>query len=92
MVELNMALRGGEMTATLSAADLRAERARLQIPIFILASRVGMHPFRLWQILNERRALTPAMARQIAKALYDKGFEIQEGVRGTGTHKAGDRQ
>lgn len=54
---------------TLTAADLRAERARKQMPIFVLAAKVGTHPFRLGQLLNERRALTPRMANKIAKAL-----------------------
>ena len=60
------------MTLTVSnpsAADLRAERARQQTPIFVLASKVGIHPFRLGQLLNGKRTLTPAMARKIAKAL-----------------------
>ena len=61
------------MTSTLSAADLRAERARLQVPIFILASSIGVHPYRLGQMLNERRALTSAMAVRIAKALREIG-------------------
>lgn len=52
-----------------TAADLRAERARKQLPIFVLASKVGVHPFRLGQLLNGRRTLTPAMARKIAAAL-----------------------
>ncbi len=52
-----------------TASDLRAERARQQVPIFILAGRLGAHPFRVGQLLNERRPLTPRMASKIARAL-----------------------
>ena len=56
-------------SADWTVADFRAARARQQIPIFKLAATLGIHPFRLGQILNERLVMTPRMARKIAKAL-----------------------
>ena len=52
-----------------TASDLRAERARQQVPIYILAGRLRVHPFHLGQLLNERRVLMPRMAGKIARAL-----------------------
>ena len=55
------------------AAELRAEVARQQIPIYRLAYLVNVHPSNLGQILRGRRPLTPAMAARIERAL--KGEE-----------------
>jgi hypothetical protein len=52
-----------------SAEDLRAERARKQIELYVLAERVGVHPGRLGALLNERLPLRPAVAERIAEAL-----------------------
>ena len=52
-----------------TAADLRAERARQQVPIFLIAGKVGIHPGRLGQILNEKYPATPRMVIKIARAL-----------------------
>lgn len=52
-----------------TAEDLRAERARRQVELYILAERVGMHPGRLGAMLNERLPLRPAFAERIAEAL-----------------------
>ena len=51
------------------AAELRAEVARQQIPIYRLASLVNVHPSNLGQILRGRRPLTPEMAARIERAL-----------------------
>jgi len=56
-------------TSSWTAADLRAERARKNIPIFTLGVRLDMHPNRIGLYLNERRPLTPRLAARIAKAL-----------------------
>jgi hypothetical protein len=58
-----------EDAAAPSAEDLRAERARKQIELYVLAERVGMHPGRLGAMLNERLPLRPAVAERIAEAL-----------------------
>jgi hypothetical protein len=58
-----------EHAASPSAEDLRAERARKQVDLYILAERVGMHPGRLGAMLNERLPLRPAIAERIAEAL-----------------------
>ena len=60
-----------------TAADLRAERARRQVPIFLVASRVGIHPARLGQILNGKYPLSTETAARIAKAL---GFQPASGA------------
>src|SRR5262249_59615316 len=50
------------MSEPLSASDLRAERARKQLPIYLLSAAVGMNPNRLGGILNERVPLTSDVA------------------------------
>ena len=44
------------------AAELRAEVARQLIPVYVLASRVGLHPAHLGQVLRGRRPLPPELA------------------------------
>lgn len=63
-----------------TAADLRAERARRQIPIFLIASKVGIHPGRLGQILNEKYPATPRMVVKIARALGLSDRQCREGA------------
>jgi plasmid maintenance system antidote protein VapI len=53
------------------AAELRAEIARLQVAIYRLAPRVGLHPSHLGQILRGRRPLPPDLAVRIREALSD---------------------
>jgi hypothetical protein len=54
------------------AAELRAEVARRQIPLYVLAARVGMHPANLGQVvLRGRRPLTPDLAERIETALRE---------------------
>jgi hypothetical protein len=57
------------MSEPLSASDLRAERARKQLPIYLLSAAVGMNPNRLGAILSERVPLTFDVALRIAHAL-----------------------
>jgi len=55
------------------AAELRAEVARRLIPVYVLASRVGLHPAHLGQVLRGRRRLPPELAERIARALRGEG-------------------
>lgn len=52
-----------------TAEDLRAERARRQVKLYLLAVQVGLHPGRLGQVLNGNAPLTPEVADRIARAL-----------------------
>ena len=49
--------------------ELRAELARQMVPVYVLASRVGLHPAHLGQVLRGRRPLPPELAERIARAL-----------------------
>jgi len=51
------------------AADLRAEVARHQVPIYRLAPLVGLHPSHLGQVLRGRRPLPSELADRIRGAL-----------------------
>jgi plasmid maintenance system antidote protein VapI len=53
-------------------ADLRAEIARRDIPVYILAARLPMHPVRLGRLLRGRLTLTPEMAVRILRALEEE--------------------
>jgi DNA-binding transcriptional regulator YdaS (Cro superfamily) len=53
------------------AADLRAEVARRQVPLYRLAPLVGLHPSHLGQVLRGRRPLTPELAQRIERALTE---------------------
>ena len=55
------------------AAELRAEVARRLIPVYVLASRVGLHPAHLGQVLRGRRPLPPELAERIEAALRGEG-------------------
>ena len=58
------------MVATIpTAEDLRAELARRQIPLYILAATVGTHPGRLGMMLGGKLTLPPAMATRVFGAL-----------------------
>ena len=52
-----------------TARELRAEIARRQVPIYVLAARVGLHPGRLGMMLRGRIHLTDAYANKIKDAL-----------------------
>lgn len=56
----------------ITAADLRAELARRQIPLYKLAARVGLHPGRLGMVLNGRAALSSELAQRIVRMLRDQ--------------------
>ena len=61
-------------------ADLRAEIARLRIPIFQLAARVDVHPGRMSRYLNERIPIPKNVARRIWLTLEEERTH-QEGQR-----------
>lgn len=54
------------------AEELRALRARVQIPLYQIAPRVGLHPARLGRMLNEKEYLPPKIARRVARLLGGK--------------------
>lgn len=54
---------------TITAADLRAERARRGVPLYILAARVRLHPVRLGRVMSGRLTLTPQLAERILRAI-----------------------
>ncbi len=56
------------------AAELRAEVARQMVPVYVLASRVGLHPAHLGQVLRGRRPLPPELAERIARELRARGL------------------
>ena len=51
------------------SAELRAEIARRQIHIYILAARVGVHPGRLGMVLRGKLPLSNTLAARVLKAL-----------------------
>lgn len=53
----------------MSAADLRAQRARLQVPIYLLAASVKLHPNTLGGMLAGRRPMPEDVAIRVAEAL-----------------------
>ena len=63
-------------SCTTSAADVRAEIARRQVPIYRLASRVGLHPSHLGQAIRGRRPLSPELAHRIWQALDDETGDL----------------
>lgn len=53
----------------MTPASIRAALAERRILKYEFAHLIGIHPQRLGAILNERAALTPALAEKIAEAL-----------------------
>lgn len=58
-------------STTPAVPDLRAEIARTRVSRYVLAARVGVHPGRLGQMLNERLPMPPGVAERVAAALRD---------------------
>ena len=52
-----------------TAADLRAEMGRLQVPRYVVAGHIGLDPTSVGQILNGKKPLTPEMVERIEGAL-----------------------
>ena len=60
------------MTPTVpTAADLRAELARRQVPIYLLSTAVRMHPSRLGGYLNGSKELPNDLALQLMAAIRE---------------------
>jgi hypothetical protein len=55
-----------------TAEDLRAERARQNVPAYIVAARARIHPTRLGRLLRGRITLTPEIAARILSAIRDE--------------------
>ena len=69
-------------TPLLSPADIRADLARLRLPLYQLAARVEVHPARLSPMLYERAPLPARIAARIADVLADVRARAHEnGVR-----------
>ena len=66
---LNLTMRSQPASPT--AADLRADVARLQVPVYRLGAAVGVHPGRLGMMLRGSIPLSPTMAARIRQALDD---------------------
>ena len=54
-----------------TAIEIRAEVARRQMPRYILAARVGVHPGRLGQMLNGKLQLPLYLAERLTKVLRE---------------------
>ncbi len=53
-------------------AELRAELARVQLPIYVLAGRVRIHPVRLSAMLRGRIPIPPNIADRILAAVREE--------------------
>jgi hypothetical protein len=60
-----------QAAALVSAADLRAERARQRLPIYILGAMCNLHPGRLARMLNEQILLPEHIAKRVAEVLLN---------------------
>jgi hypothetical protein len=60
-------------TRAVDPADLRAQIARLQVPLYRLAATIGVHPGRLGQMLNERLPMPADVVARIREALAERG-------------------
>jgi len=55
--------------AEITHDDLRALRARYNVPVYILAARARIHPVRVSRLLNGRSPLTPELATRLQRAI-----------------------
>jgi hypothetical protein len=55
-----------------TAADLRAELARLNLPRYVIAARAGVHPSKLGAVLSERDRLSPGLAEAVLKVISEE--------------------
>lgn len=56
----------------ITAADLRAELARLNVPRYIIAAKAGVHPSRLSAVLCERDKLPRRLAKAVWNAIAEE--------------------
>ena len=57
------------MSENPSPSEFRAELARRQMPRYVAAVSVGIHPARLGRMLNERVPMPAKVAERLAQAL-----------------------
>lgn len=55
-----------------TADDLRALLARLNVPAYVVAARIRLHPVHLSRILHGHVPLQPDMARRIAAGIENE--------------------
>lgn len=58
-----------ESLAAVTAADLRAARARVGVPWYRVASAAGLHPARLSPYINEHLPLPAELAARVLAAI-----------------------
>jgi len=58
--------------------DFRAELARLGIPHYIAAAKVGLHPSRLAAVLWRRERLSPRLAERLCEIIEEERAARQE--------------
>lgn len=59
-------------TQDITAADLRAELARVGLPRYVAAARIGVHPSRLSAVLWERETLPQKLAQRLWAVIEDE--------------------
>jgi hypothetical protein len=52
--------------------DYRAELARLGLPHYIAAARVGLHPSRLSAVLWGRERMSPSLAERLLQVIAEE--------------------
>jgi hypothetical protein len=58
--------------------DFRAELARLGLPHYIAAARVGLHPSRLSAVLWRRERLSGTLADRLWQVIQEERRRLQE--------------
>ena len=58
--------------------DFRAEFARLGLPHYIVAARVGLHPSRLAAVLWRKERLSPKLAKKLCQVLEEERARRQD--------------
>ena len=57
------------MAPVITPEDLRAARARAEVPLYMIAPYVGINPRRLGDVLRGRSPLTPELAERVLRAI-----------------------
>jgi plasmid maintenance system antidote protein VapI len=60
------------MTIAPAPADLRAELARLGLPHYIVAARVGIHPSRFSRFLWGRERMSAGLAKRLLQVIAEE--------------------
>jgi hypothetical protein len=69
------------MTPVPTPADLRSALARECVRLYLVASRVRLHPSRLSRLINEHEPLNPALAHELADAIEAEARARSDGAR-----------